>query len=110
VPNLIRAERGWVYDSMFVQPKSGWEYFTAELVIENKVNEMRVFNPAALELIMADDTRLDTSPSWRQPSLPMGNILPRGKLRGWVTWEIPKKVEPKMIMFDNDYTISLKRN
>jgi hypothetical protein len=107
---MLRGERGWTSDNQFVRPSPGHEFFTAEMEIQNDTDLLQYFNPKEFDLILANDTRLNSVASWRSPDLQMGNILPRSRTRGWITFEVPRRVDLRVLIWRDRHTIELKRD
>lgn len=82
-------ERGWRSSNRSVQPKSGQEFLTVQIRIDNASGQTQAWSYVQLKAVTADGSRWDTEPNWREPKLGTGNLAPGDFVVGWVVFEVP---------------------
>ena len=79
-------------DNEYDRPEAGSKYFAVEVTIENKGSEVKPYNIIDFKLQDGDGYTYDstTADVMKQPWFGYGDLQPGRKIRGWITFEIPK--------------------
>jgi hypothetical protein len=78
-------------DTEYDRPEEGNKYFAVEVTVENKGSEANSYNP--LDFTLQDSSGYTFEKTYtvsKEPSLSSGDLQPGRKVRGWITFEIPK--------------------
>jgi hypothetical protein len=95
--NLFGIERPWQSGPSL---RGGMEYLTVELRLDNLNDHPVDFTYVRFKVQLADNTRWETQPNWREPPLGDGQILPFSSVRGWVTFAVPAGVPAKELLWE----------
>ena len=89
------------------QPEPGFEYNAADVeACASPSTEGSVdLNPAAFNLQMPDNTRLETDVGVKEPSLDFTTLPPGDCVRGFVTFQVPQSETPAYFLFAGSSTI-----
>lgn len=89
------------------QPEPGFEYAAADIEacaspdLEGSVD----LNPAAFNLQMPDNTRVETDVGVKEPSLDFTTLPPGDCVRGFVTFQVPQGETPTYLIFTGSSSI-----
>ena len=90
-----------------VQPEEGHEFVAidVEWCADPNSGEHKVqANAAYFTLHMPDNTRMPRS-FRKEPRLPLATLLPSDCVRGWVTFQKPRDVKPRFIIYEKGSTV-----
>lgn len=84
-----------IYD----RPKEGNKYYAVEVTVENKGSDVISYNVIYFKLQDSEGYTYDYTGSYKEPWLGYGDLQPGRKVRGWITFEIPKNSSNLELIF-----------
>ena len=90
------------YDE-FSGPKEGNKYVDIEVTYENTTKQQDSFSTDNLKIKDIDDHSYSSTYSGRDPMLASGTLEANGKVKGYLTYEMPSNEAVKSVIYSNSY-------
>jgi hypothetical protein len=84
-----------IYD----RPKEGNKYYAVEVTVENKGSDVISYNVIYFKLQDSEGYTYDYTGAYKKPWFGYGDLQPGRKVRGWITFEIPKNSSNLELIF-----------
>lgn len=109
VVSVSKMEDPYKAQNQYTQPDSGNRFVAVEVVYENGTTDKSLdYNPFDWKLFDSEGYGFESSfMADKEPRLSSGTLNPSGKVRGWLTFEVPQESKDFKLQFtpnfwDND--------
>jgi len=103
--------RKWTSTNMFIDPAKGNRFVTVEVLLKGVTGTTEDVGYLDFGIADEDGYTYDPEAAWRDPQLPYAGdvkIKPGKKVRGWVTFEVPKTLKKGTItVLDEEWAFHL---
>lgn len=96
-----------VYNSTdsYLGPEEGSKYISVKITYENTTEKQDSYSTYNFKLKDSENFSYDDTYGGKAPRLDSGNLEAKGKINGYLTFEIPKENEPKSVIYSGSKSV-----